>query len=90
MVGNKNILAITQVRIGSTRFPAKILQKIQGKSLLEIHLGRIKQAKHITKIIVATTHEKEVSQILDIANNLEVGVYKNCCKQALKFIKLLY
>ena len=49
------IIAITQARTGSTRFPEKILKKINGESLLEIHLNRIKQASKIDEIIVATT-----------------------------------
>ena len=39
------ILAITQARYGSTRLPAKILKKVNGMTLLEIHLRRILQSK---------------------------------------------
>jgi len=46
---------ITQARSGSTRFPAKILKEIEGKSLLQIHLNRLRGCKTISKIIVATT-----------------------------------
>ena len=35
-----NILAITQARYGSTRLPAKVLKKVAGKTLLEIHIHR--------------------------------------------------
>ena len=37
------IIAITQARSGSTRFPKKILNKINGETLLEIHINRIKK-----------------------------------------------
>jgi glutamate-1-semialdehyde aminotransferase/spore coat polysaccharide biosynthesis protein SpsF (cytidylyltransferase family) len=50
---------ITQARMGSSRFPNKIAKEILGKSLLEIHLGRIKKAKCIDEIIVATTTNVE-------------------------------
>jgi len=46
---------ITQARSGSTRFPGKILKEIEGKSLLQIHLNRLRGCKTISKIIVATT-----------------------------------
>lgn len=49
------ILLITQARMASTRFPGKIAKQIQGKSLLEIHLNRLKQCKKVSNIIVATT-----------------------------------
>ncbi|MFA6713621.1 MAG: LPS biosynthesis protein, partial [Bacteroidales bacterium] len=51
------ILAITQARYGSTRFPAKILKEVNGQSLLEIHIRRVLQSKNINKFIVATTKE---------------------------------
>ena len=54
----KTIL-ITQARTGSTRFPNKIMQEIDKKSLLEIHLERLNQCKNISKIIVATTIKAE-------------------------------
>ena len=50
---------ITQARSGSTRFPGKILKEIEGKSLLQIHLNRLRGCKTISKIIVATTIKPE-------------------------------
>lgn len=70
------ILAITQARIGSTRFPEKILKTIQGQSLLEIHLKRILQSKMITKLKVATTTETDSDKIVVIAKNLGVDAFK--------------
>lgn len=54
-----NTILITQARTGSTRFPRKILKEIQGKTLLEIHLNRLKKCKNISEIIVATTLKEE-------------------------------
>lgn len=48
---------ITQARSGSTRLPGKILMEVNGKSLLEIHLERLKKCTKVSKIIVATTVE---------------------------------
>jgi len=52
------VLAITQARYGSTRLPAKILKEVNGKTLLEIHLRRILQAKTINQLKIATTDEE--------------------------------
>ncbi len=49
------ILLITQARMASTRLPGKIAKQIKGKSLLEIHLNRLKQCRNVSNIIVATT-----------------------------------
>lgn len=51
----KTIL-ITQARFGSTRLPGKVLKEINNKSLLEIHLERLKKCKNVSEIIVATTN----------------------------------
>ncbi|TVZ56196.1 glutamate-1-semialdehyde 2,1-aminomutase/spore coat polysaccharide biosynthesis protein SpsF [Lutibacter sp. Hel_I_33_5] len=53
------IFIVTQARTGSTRLPNKVLKVIKGKSLLEIHLERIKKSLLATKIIVATTINSE-------------------------------
>jgi spore coat polysaccharide biosynthesis protein SpsF len=62
---------ITQARSGSTRLPGKILKKIGGKSLLQIHLERLGKCKTISEIIVATTINDEDQVIYDLA--LELG-----------------
>jgi len=62
----KTIL-ITQARTGSTRLPGKVLKQINGKSLLEIHLERLKKCSKISEIIVATTVNEEDAIIYDKA-----------------------
>ncbi|MDA9349676.1 glycosyltransferase family protein [Polaribacter sp.] len=62
----KTIL-ITQARSGSTRLPGKILMKINGESLLDIHLKRLSKCNNVSKIIVATTDKPEDKVIYDYA-----------------------
>ena len=62
-----NTILITQARTGSTRLPGKVLKEIEGKSLLQIHLGRLKSCKRISEIIVATTVKVEDNVIFDKA-----------------------
>ena len=57
------VVLITQARFGSSRLPGKVLKEINGKSLLEIHLDRLKKCSSISKIIVATT-VKEADEII--------------------------
>ena len=45
------VAAIIQARMGSTRLPGKILKTVNGKTLLEYQLERVKQAKTINQII---------------------------------------
>ena len=71
-----NVIIITQARIGSTRLPSKILKKIEGKSLLQIHLERLKKSRYIDNLIVATTFEAGVDEIIKIADALKVNYYQ--------------
>ena len=62
-----NTVLVTQARLGSSRFPGKILKEIDGKSLLQIHLERLKLCRNISKVIVATTIMEEDTSIYDKA-----------------------
>lgn len=78
-----NTILITQARTGSTRFPNKILNEIQGKSLLEIHLKRLKNCKNISEIIVATTTKEEDKIIYDKALSWGYSSYRGAEKDVL-------
>ncbi|WP_103069046.1 cytidylyltransferase domain-containing protein [Aquimarina sediminis] len=66
------VVVITQARSGSTRLPNKVLKEIEGKTLLQIHIDRIRQAKLVDDIFIATTTNKEDDQIEELANQLQV------------------
>ena len=74
---------VTQARIGSTRLPGKILKKIGDKSLLKIHLERLKKVKNIEDIFIATTHEKEIEKIISIAKNSNIKYYQGSTNDVL-------
>ena len=46
-----NFVIIIQARLSSSRFPGKILKKINNKTLLEILYNRLKQSKTPNKIV---------------------------------------
>jgi len=71
-----NVIIITQARIGSTRLPSKVLKEIEGKSLLQIHLERLKKSTYGNNIVVATTFEDGVEKIIKIAKSVEVDFYQ--------------
>lgn len=50
-----SVHAIIQARCGSTRFPDKVFADINGMPLIWHSVNRLKQAKKINKIIIATT-----------------------------------
>ncbi len=57
--GSKNIVAIIQARMGSTRLPGKVLMDISGKSMLWHVVNRLKRSEIINNIVVATSVKKE-------------------------------
>ena len=70
------VVAVTQARLGSSRFPNKILKKIGNKSLLEIHIHRIKKAKTISELIVATTCKPKDDLLESESKNLNVSCFR--------------
>ena len=57
------IAAIIQARTGSKRFPYKVLKKIRHDPLIKYQIERVKKAKLIDKIIVATSKERNDDEI---------------------------
>ncbi len=49
------VAAIIQARMGSTRLPGKVLRRVGDHSMLEAILFRVRAARLVDKIIVATT-----------------------------------
>jgi len=71
-----NTILVTQARSGSTRLPGKVLKEINGKSLLQIHLERLKKCKSVSEIIVATTTNSEDEIIFNKAIQWGFNAYR--------------
>ena len=76
MVDGKKVVIVTQARIGSTRFPKKIIQKLGGKTLIDHHLDRLLMVTNKDKVIVATTKEAGIKELIDLLSQKEVLVYQ--------------
>lgn len=61
------IIAITQARLSSTRFPGKILKALGSSTVLGLHLKRIKKSQKIHSFIVASAIEPDNHAIKDIS-----------------------
>ena len=51
------IIAIIQARMSSSRLPGKVLVPIDGKTILDYLLTRLKKSKQISEVVVATSSE---------------------------------
>jgi len=54
-----DIIAIIQARMGSSRLPNKVMQKIAHRPMIDYLLTRLSNSKHIKKIILATSTNEE-------------------------------
>ena len=71
-----SVVVITQARSGSTRLPKKVLLEVEGKSLLKIHIDRIKKANEVDDIYIATTVKEADDVIVNLAESLGVKYYR--------------
>ena len=84
-----NIVAVIQARENSTRFPGKVLSKINGKSIIQIIHTRLKGSKKINKIIFAIPNNKKNKNLEKHLKNKNIKYYKGSEKDVLdRYIKV--
>ena len=71
----KRVLAIIQARYNSTRFPGKVVKKINNKTILEILIKRLSRSKHVSNIIVACSKNKKDLAIVNICKKLGINYF---------------
>lgn len=70
------VIAIIQARMGSTRLPGKVLKKINGKPLLLLQLERVKEAKYIDKIVIATSTLEKDDEIENFSKKYGIDCFR--------------
>ena len=69
------IVAIVQARMGSTRFPNKVMQPICGTPMIGLLLERLSKAKCIDRIILATSSDSRNEPLTEYVRSLGFEVY---------------
>lgn len=59
------VVAIVQARMGSTRFPGKVLMPIRGIPMLELLLARLARSTEVDRIVVATSVDPQDNPLAD-------------------------
>lgn len=72
----KKPIAIIQARWGATRLPGKVLKRVCGKTLLEHQITRVRRAKELGGIIVATTKEKRDDGIARLVKKMNIPCFR--------------
>ena len=69
---DKNINAIVQARMGSTRLPGKVLIKIEEIPILEHIIRRLRVVNGIDNVIIATSIKQDDDAIVEFCNDNNV------------------
>jgi len=70
------LIAIIQARTSSKRFPNKILHKLLGKPIIKHVIDRVKESKHIKKIIIATSKNKSDDKLASYLPKIECECHR--------------
>ena len=74
---------ILQARLGSKRLPGKVFKKINGKTILEYIIKRLKKTKLSKNIIVATTKRDEDQKIIKVAKKMNCYTFRGSTNNVL-------
>jgi len=70
------IIVTIEARMSSTRLPGKVLLPILGKPALEHMIQRVKAARYVDEIVIATTTNSADDEIVSLCQRLGVGYYR--------------
>ena len=70
-----NISASIQARMGSTRLPGKVMKKIGGTPIINLIIKRLKRAKLVDDIVVATSKKKENQTLINYLKKNKINLF---------------
>ena len=73
-LGTKRVVAVVQARMGSHRFPGKVMEKLGGFPILELILRRVRRAVTVTEVVLGTTERSEDEVLCQVARSLQLSV----------------
>src|SRR6266511_3391616 len=77
------IVSTIEARMGSRRLPGKTLAPIMGRPTLELLVERLRRAKQVDEVVVATTTEPEDDSIEELCRQLQVGCFRGSSEDVL-------
>jgi glutamate-1-semialdehyde 2,1-aminomutase len=69
-------VAIIQARMGSTRFPNKVMRTICGTPMIGLLLARLKNSKLVDQIVLATSEDPRNDPLAKYVRDLEYTVFR--------------
>lgn len=72
--------------MGSSRFPGKVMKKIDGKPMIQYLVERISRVRKIEKVIVATTKNKKDNLLVDFCRRKKIDFFRGSENDVVKRI----
>jgi spore coat polysaccharide biosynthesis protein SpsF len=70
------VVTVIQARMGSSRFPGKVILPLAGKSLLVRMVERVNASKNCGRVVVATTYLENDDPIIDICKKNSIPFFR--------------
>ena len=83
-------LVILQARMSSKRFPGKVLEKISGEPMIIRQINRIKCAKRVRDIVVATTRDQSDDSLAGLLLDKKIEVHRGATEDVFsRYLEIL-
>ena len=69
-------VAFIQARMGSSRYPDKVLYEIDGKALLQIQVERLARSRTLADVVVITTGNPNDDRIARFCKEREIACFR--------------
>ena len=79
-----SVTAILQARMSSSRLPGKVLMDIEGMPMIGRQIERIREAKLIDKIVVATSVDSSDDILVEYVESIGVNVHRGSLDDVLQ------
>jgi spore coat polysaccharide biosynthesis protein SpsF len=76
-------LAILQARMSSSRLPGKVMAPVLGEPMIGRQIERLKRAKGIDRLVVATSTDPSDDPLADYVKTLGVGLFRGALDDVL-------
>jgi glutamate-1-semialdehyde 2,1-aminomutase len=70
------VVAVVQARMGSTRFPGKVMELVGGHPMIGLLVERLRLAGRVDSIVVATSTDRRNDLMVEYVTGLGVSVFR--------------
>ena len=79
-----SVIAVLQARMTSTRLPGKVLRPILGEPMLARQIERLRRARRIDRLVLATSADDSDQPVADLAVSLGCWVHRGALADVLE------